>query len=52
MAVTWLGSAPYAVAVVAALIVYFLIYPFIVYIWDAKGKNCHGDDPSRQLHNC
>ncbi|KAJ9157674.1 Benzoate 4-monooxygenase 4 [Pleurostoma richardsiae] len=37
MAVTWLGSAPYAVAVVAALIVYFLIYPFIVYIWDAKG---------------
>lgn len=33
-----LGSAPYAAAVGVTVIIYFIIYPFIVYLKDPKGK--------------
>jgi hypothetical protein len=33
-----LGSAPYAAAVGVAVVFYFVIYPFILYLNDTKGK--------------
>lgn len=34
--VSW-TSVPYAVALGLTLVVYFLVYPFVVYIRDPKG---------------
>lgn len=36
---TPLGSAPYATAVGIAVVVYFVIYPFLVYLRDTKGRS-------------
>jgi hypothetical protein len=42
-----LGSAPYATAVGVALVAYFIIYPFILYLKDTKGKIfCLKSEPS------
>ena len=36
---TPLGSAPYAAAVGIAAVIYFIIYPFLVYLKDTKGRS-------------
>lgn len=44
--VSW-AAAPYAAALLFFLVSYFVVYPFVEYIRDPKGKQNHGAYPRK-----
>lgn len=44
--VSW-ATAPYAAALLLFLASYFVVYPFIEYIRDPKGKQDHGTQTTK-----